>query len=167
MKRVTWLCVFGALISGSLAAQSVAISTVDSAAFRRSVDLGTSLADLAGAVSNLDALDELAQRVLVIDGIASSITVFSEDPTDFYVELELVGGTWSGVESVEMHRTVVILDDPIFDGRVAERAPRDPAPRLIVRNDRVLVAGRLISLAEDGSGDLIPVLQAFDIRPIR
>ena len=72
-----------------------------------------------------------------------------------------------GLDSVEMYSAYVILDDPVFADRVAERVPRDPPPELIVRNDRILVAGRLVSVAETPEGTLVPVIQAFDIRGLR
>lgn len=171
MKRSISLIFAIAVCVGSVAGQSNAsvaegvLETPD--AFREAVDIQLSLADLDAAVDDMTALEEIANRVVVLEGIASSITVYSEDPSDFYVELELVGGRWSGVESVEMYKAYIYIDDPTFAGRLAERPPRDPDPSLIVRNDRVLIAGRLVSLAEDPEGRLVPVLQAYDLRPIR
>ena len=137
------------------------------AGFRREVDLRTSLAELDAAVDDMDRLEALAGRVLIVDGIASSITVFSETEEDYYVEMEIVGGRWDGVESVMMYKAYIVLDDPAFIGRLAERAPRDPDPSLILRNDRVLIAGRLVNLVEDPEGRPVPVLHCYDIRPIR
>lgn len=135
--------------------------------FREQVALSVSLADLSRAATDMEALQEIEQQVLVIDGTAASITVYSMDPADFYVELELVGGAWQGLEDVEVYSAFVILDDPAFSNRVAERVPRDPPPELILRNERVLVAGRLVGVAETPAGDAVPVIQAFDLRPLR
>lgn len=172
MKRTISLLVAIAVCIGSVASQSAAPSAGGGPfetpqAFREEVDVQISLAELDAAVDDMALLESIAGRVVIVDGIASSITVYSEDPNDFYVEVELVSGRWNGVESVEMYKAFVFLDDPAFTGRLAERIPRDPDPELIIRNDRVLVAGRLVSLAEDPEGRLVPVLQAYDIRALR
>ena len=167
MRALLFLFFAATIVSAPVVAQESASAIQDPAAFRRSVDVGITLADLAAAVDDPDRLQALAERVLILDGVAASITVYSTDPADFYVELELVGGAWDGVEEVEIFSAFVILDDPAFSDRVAERVPRDPPERLILRNDRVLVAARLVSVAEVGAGNVVPVLQAYDIRPLR
>lgn len=135
--------------------------------FRSAINLGVSLGDVSRATGDMETLQEMAERVLILDGTAASITVYSTDPADFYVELELVGGSWRGPDTVEVYSAYVVLDDPAFADRVAERVPRDPPPQLILRNDRVLIAGRLVSVAETPDGELVPVIQAFDLRPLR
>jgi len=172
MKRTISLLFVVTVIGGFLPAQDAAppedpgpLGTPE--AFRREIDVRTSLYELNEAVGDMAQLEEIAGRVLILDGTAATVTVYSEDPNDFYIELELVSGRWDGVESVEMFRAYVVLDDPVFAGRIAERAPRDPDPELILRNDRVLVAGRLVSLAEDPEGRPVPVLHAYDIRSLR
>lgn len=135
--------------------------------FRSAVAFDTSLADVSAAVNDMDQLQEMAQRVLILDGIAASVTVYSVAEDDFYVEVELVGGSWDGLETVNVHSSYVVLDDPIFAERVAERVPRDPPDDMILRNRRVLVAGRLVNVAESPTGELIPVIRAFEVRVIR
>lgn len=172
MKRTISLLFVATVCAGFLAAQDppategpALLETPE--AFRRTIDVGTSLFELNRAVDDMAQLEALAGRVLILDGTAANITVYSEEPEDFYIELELVSGRWDGVESVQMFRVYVVLDDPVFAGRLAERAPRDPDPELILRSDRVLVAGRLVSLAEDPEGRPVPVLHAYDIRALR
>tara|TARA_B100000614_G_scaffold189349_1_gene170358 strand:- start:76 stop:579 length:504 start_codon:yes stop_codon:yes gene_type:complete len=156
-----------ALVAAPAMTQESAVSLDTPSAFRQAVSLEVSLADVSRAAGDMEELQALAERVLVLDGTAASITVYSTEPDDFYVEVELVGGAWNGLDSVEMYSAYVILDDPVFADRVAERVPRDPPPELIVRNDRILVAGRLVSVAETPEGTLVPVIQAFDIRGLR
>ena len=163
--RTLSFCFVAVLIGSTVVAQTPVLENPSS--FRGAVDLQTSLGDVDAATEDMAALEELAQRVLILDGVASTITVFSEDPADFYIEMELVGGRWDGFEEVTMFKAYVFFDDPAFSGRLAERAPRDPDPTLIVRNDRVLIAGRLTSLAEDPEGRLVPVVHAYDVRPLR
>lgn len=163
MKRVTSLLAILLGMAAILPAQTLLESP---SAFQAEVDLQMSLRRLIDLVESGADLDAVAERVLLIDGIASSIVIFSEDPADFYIELELVGGTWQGLERVSMHRAYVVIDDPVFAGRLAERAPREPDPDLIVRSQHVLVAGQLVTLAEGPAGELVPVLRALDIRSL-
>lgn len=172
MKRTISLLFVAIVFVGFIAAQDAPVAEDSAAletpeAFRRLIDVGTSLNELNMAVGDMAQLEALADRVLILDGTAANITVYSEEPEDFYIELELVSGRWDGVESVRMFRAYVVLDDPAFAGRLAERAPRDPDPELILRSDHVLVAGRLVSLAEDPEGRPVPVLHAYDIRALR
>ncbi|MFP4153583.1 MAG: hypothetical protein ACLFSV_12115 [Alkalispirochaeta sp.] len=170
MKRTIFFVIVAATIVGTVGAQSGQDTPgllESPQAFRESIDLRTSLYELNLAVEDIALLEELAGRALILEGTAAVVTVYSEDPADYYSELEIVSGRWDGVESVQIYRAYVFLDDPVFIGRIAERAPRDPDPALILRNDRVLVAGRLVSLAEDPEGHLVPVIHGYDIRALR
>lgn len=134
--------------------------------FLESVDLGTSLASLNAAIDDPAKLQELAGRVLILDGVVASILLYSDDPADYYAEVELVGGSWDGVRSVRMYRSYLVFTDERFSGRLAERPPREPDPELIVRNDHVIVAARLIDLTEDDTGSIVPLLLAYEIRAL-
>ncbi len=164
MKRTIFFLVGTILCVSAIAAQA-AIETPET--FRSTIDLQTSLAELDAAAEDMILLETLAEKVLILDGTVNSITVYPEEPDDFYVEMEIVSGRWNGVESVRIFRSYIFFDDAAFTGRMAERSPRQPDPSLILRNDRVLVAGRLVSLAEDPEGRPVPVIHAYDIRPIR
>ncbi len=129
--------------------------------------MSTTLQDLTQALDSVSLLEELSGRILILDGMVNSIAVYSEDPNDFYVEMELVSGRWEGVESVHIYKAYVFFDDPAFTGRLSERAPREPDPSLTTRNDRVIVAGRLVTVAEDPEGRPVPVIRAFELRPLR
>lgn len=173
MKRTILILIGTVLFAGvtaSLAGQTDQTdqSPADSPeSFRASVDFGTTLVELNDAVGDIPRLDELSRRTLILNGTVNSITVYSEEPDDYYVELEIVAGRWHGVESVRIYRTYVFFDDPRFTGQIVERAPRDPDPSLVLRNRTVLVAGKLVSLAEGPEGHPVPVLYGYDVRVLR
>lgn len=148
-------------------AQEAAVTLESAEQFRSAVAFGTSLADVSAAADDMAELQEMAERVLILDGVAASVTVYSVEEDDFYVEVELVSGSWEGLESMNVHTAYVVLDDVSFADQVAEREPRDPPANMILRNRRVLVAGRLVNVAEAPTGELIPVIQAFEARVIR
>jgi hypothetical protein len=165
--RRTILNLVGAVVFVTVVTSAVAQMPVDSPdSFRASVDLGTTLIELDQATGDMARLEELSRRVLILNGTVNAVTVYSEEPDDYYVEMEIVSGRWHGVESVRIYRAYVFFDDPVFTGRMAERAPREPDPDsdLILRNDNVLIAGKLVSVAEDPEGHPVPVLQAYEIR---
>lgn len=134
--------------------------------FLEAVDLQTSLASLNAAIDDPALRQDLAGRVLIIDGVVASILLYSDDPADYYAEVELVSGSWDGVRSVEMHRAYAVLADGRFSGRLAERPPRDPDPNLILRNDHVLMAARLLDLTEDDMGTMVPLVLVYELRKI-
>lgn len=155
------------LAAAPITAQDASASLDTPEEFRQAVALHTSLADVSRAVDDMARLQQIAEHVLILDAVASSVTVYSVEEDDFYVEVELVSGSWDGMETIHVHSAYVILDDPIFSSQVAEREPRDPPDTMIVRNRRLLVAGRLINVAESPTGDLVPVIQAYQIRVMR
>ncbi|MFO8042924.1 MAG: hypothetical protein R6U25_06970 [Alkalispirochaeta sp.] len=167
MKTIFRVGLVLACVVGYVPAQDSPVFLETAEQFRSAVAFGTSLADLSAAADDMEQLQEMAERVLILDGIAASVTVYSVEEDDFYVEVELVGGSWDGLETVNVHSSYVVLDDPIFAEQVAEREPRDPPDNMILRNRRVLVAGRLVNVAESPTGDLVPVIQAFEVRVIR
>lgn len=167
MKTIFHVGVVLAFVVAPISAQETPVSLDNPEQFRNAVAFGTSLADVSAAVDDMAQLQEMAERVLILDGIASSVTVYSVEADDFYVEVELVSGSWDGMETINVHSAYVVLDDPLFSDQVAEREPRDPPDNMILRNRRVLVAGRLVNVAEAPSGNLIPVIRAFEVRVIR
>ena len=110
----------------SVPAQETPVTLETAEQFRDAVAFRTSLADVSSATNDMAELQEMAQRVLILDGVASSVTVYSVEEDDFYVEVELVSGSWNGMESMNVHSAYVVLDDASFADQVAEREPRDP-----------------------------------------
>lgn len=163
MKRAGLLLFSLALVVSFASAQEAALDGLD---FRSRVDLQTTIGDLAAAIEDLDRLGEIANRVLVLDGVVESVVIIADDPNDYYAEVELVAGRWDGLERVEIYRAFAVLTDTALAGRVAERAPRDGEAGPIVRGDRVLLAARLVDRFQLDDGTLVPVLLALDLRPI-
>lgn len=168
MKRALQIALAIMLVSAPAWTQdSVLQGLFDPEEFRNSIDLQSSLATLSRAVENPDEWDRLSGRVLLLDGVASSLIVYVDEDDEYYAEIELVGGAWRGVEEVEVFRAWLVIDDPYFSDRLAERAPREPDPNLVVRNDRILVAARIADRFTDEDGNTVPVLSVYDIRTMR
>lgn len=147
----------------SLGAQDGAL---DRQAFIDLVRFDTSLSELEAAVDDPDLTESLIDRILVFDGVVSSVAVWQADtPQDFYSEIEIVSGTWTSVATIETHRALIVAAGPSFAPRVFARQPREPEPGQVYRTQRVLIAGTLQGFAELG-GQELPVVQAYEIRII-
>ena len=165
MKRVLSFAVVLMLVSGMGWTQGAALQGLfDPELFRNSVDVRSSLTTLTRAMDDPEEWARLSDRILLLDGVAASLSVYIDQEDEFYAEIELVTGAWHGVERVDIYRAWVIMDDPIFSGRVAERAPRERDPELILRSDRILVAARILDIFVEPDGTAVPVLGAYEIR---
>jgi hypothetical protein len=168
MKHVLPVVMFMVLVSGLAWTQEMGLSeTLPPDVFRREVDMRSSLATLTAALDDPDEWDRLSRQVILLDGVASSLSVYLDEEGEYYAEINLVNGAWRGVDRVEIYKAWIVLDNPTFSGLIAERAPRDPPPGLIVRNDRVLVAGRVVDIFVEDDGSRVPVVLAYDIRAMR
>lgn len=168
MKRVLPIALVMALTSGLAAGQDAGLPDLfDPEVFRNTIDVGSSLATLTRAVDDPQEWNRLVGRILLLDGVASSVAVYVDEDDEYYAEIELVSGAWHGVERVEIYRAWVVVDDPAFSGRILERAPREPVPDSILRNDRLLVAARILDLFTEPDGVVVPVLGAYGIRTLR
>lgn len=111
-----------------------------------------------------EALD--TDRIHLLDGLISEITVIDPNPDSFLAELILVNGEWRGLEEVEMYQAYVYVEGPAFARRVPERAPRNPEEGTILPNQRVLVAATIVDVYYDERNRGFPVVSAFEIREL-
>lgn len=128
------------------------------------LDMDTSLADIVRDAGNPVALARLSQRVVLIDGTVASTVVIEEDPESFYAEVELISGAWQGLSEVRVDRAYVVLLGSAFADRIPTRPTRVGNPAHILRNNRVLVLGRVIDLTPDDFGQMVPLLVAYQVR---
>jgi hypothetical protein len=111
-----------------------------------------------------EALD--TERIHLLDGLVSEITVIDPNPESFLAELILVNGEWQGLEEVEMYQAYVYLEGPEFAERVPERAPREPSEDMILANQRLLVAARIVDVYYDEQDRGFPVAMGFRVRKL-
>ncbi|MFW6215775.1 MAG: hypothetical protein ACOC45_07495, partial [Alkalispirochaetaceae bacterium] len=101
------------------------------------------------------------ERVHLLDGLVSEVTVLDPNPETFLAEVVLVTGEWQGLEEIEMYQAFVYLEGPEFAERVPERAPRDPAPGIILPNQRLLVAAQVVDIYYDEQDRGFPIVSGF------
>ena len=116
------------------------------------------------AEEGLGALD--TDRIHLLDGLVSEVTVIDPNPESFLAELILVNGEWQGFEEVEMYQAYVYLEGPEFAERVPERAPREPTEDMILPNQRLLVAARIVDVYYDEQNRGFPVAMGFQVRKL-
>lgn len=170
MRRAT-LTIFCLLTSGLAFAQSSGgafdpAQLVDD--FFATVDGETTLEDISDALNELgpDAVDPT--RIYILTGQVAAVTYLdpTPDPALFWVELEIVGGRWDGLEDVEIFRAFVNVYDPFYAEIIPQRPPRDADGRLVVAGRQVLISGLYLDAAPLDDGSLAPVFQALTIRPL-
>lgn len=172
MKRAAFATVLALLLAMGLFAQSESaddngmLLQADIERLLAVIDADASLAQLAQAVQDDAAMARLADRLVLIDGTVASTIVFDDDPANFYAEIELIGGTWEGLQSVRVDRAYAVLMGPDFAQRVPAQPPRQRESHHIVRNSRVMVLGRVIDRTPDDRGTMVPLLIAYHVRPL-
>ncbi|MFP4302201.1 MAG: hypothetical protein ACLFPW_03985 [Spirochaetaceae bacterium] len=111
-----------------------------------------------------DALD--TERIHLLDGLVSEVTIIDPNPESFLAELILVNGEWQGLEEVEMYQAYVYLEGPEFAERVPERLPREPTEEMILPNQRLLVAAQIVDVYYDEQDRGFPVAMGFHVRKL-
>lgn len=111
-----------------------------------------------------EALD--TERIHLLDGLVSEVTIIDPNPESFLAELILVNGEWQGMEEVEMYQAYVYLEGPAFAERVPERTPREPSEDMILPNQRLLVAARIVDVYYDEQERGFPVAMGIQVRKL-
>lgn len=111
-----------------------------------------------------EALD--TERIHLLDGLVSEVTIIDPNPESFLAELILVNGEWQGLDEVEMYQAYVYLEGPAFAERVPERVPREPTEEMILPNQRLLVAARIVDVYYDEQNRGFPVAMGFQVRKL-
>ncbi|MFP4508726.1 MAG: hypothetical protein ACLFNQ_01205 [Spirochaetaceae bacterium] len=121
----------------------------------------------------VQSLHEQAQQIqigpveesdmFVLDGHTASVTIVPTDNGAFLAEIELVTGSWQGLQQVMLHRVIVQADEQ-FESRVSDRPVAQPESGTVVAGIELLVAGRLVEVRRDLTGRRVPVVRAERIR---
>ncbi len=138
--------------------------SADREAFDDVVNFSLSLPRLHSAINR--SPDRIIGQTVLLDGVVASITHYGTDETDFLVLVELVAADWQGLEAINLYRAYVLFG-PDFMDEFPPRPSREPGPREVSANDRVLIAGEVTQAAEEEDGTATAVVEAFHLRPIR
>ncbi len=151
-----------------VAALSFAILVVpsvsaDREAFDGAVNFSLSLPRLYSAINR--SPDRVIGQTVLLDGVVASITHYGSDENDFLVLVELVTADWQGLEAINLYRAYVLFG-PDFMDEFPLRPSREPGPREVPANARILIAGEVTQAAGEEDGTAIPVVEAFRLRRI-
>ncbi|MFP4432060.1 MAG: hypothetical protein ACOCW6_05300 [Spirochaetota bacterium] len=137
--------------------------SADREAFDGAVNFSLSLPRLYSAVNR--SPDRVIGQTVLLDGIVASITHYGSDETDFLVLVELVTADWQGLEAINLYRAYVLFG-PDFMDEFPLRPSREPGPREVPANARILIAGEVTQAAGEDDGTTTPVVEAFRLRRI-
>lgn len=152
---------------GVLTLIPVLSAAVSPAEFRELVAFDITLAALAEAAERdpENLLED--ERIFIVDGVLGSVTIIDSDPEYYLVQLELVDGRWHGTERLDVYRVFVLAEGPEYARLFPARVSPDSAAEAVQRNERVLIAARVVNVFEDEFGGPYPVLEAYQIRVVR
>ncbi|MFP4374805.1 MAG: hypothetical protein ACLFPO_10775 [Spirochaetaceae bacterium] len=138
---------------------------VDLSDFDAVVAFDESLKSLALSVR--DGTDPVPDgRLLMLDGVVSSIEVLDPEEASFSARIELVTGEWQGLERVALYSAYVDIAGPEFFSRIPSRRNRSDSPDTIAANEPVLVVGRFEGVTPDLDGTPVPVVRGLYIRAL-
>ncbi len=163
MKRiepVARIAVAGVLLL--LAATAGAQSIQD---FTKIVDFKATLETLSKQAAENHSVST-GGRLVVLNGVASSIQNLSNDPKQFYAMIELVDGKWHGLRSISLYRCYVLVQGPQFANQVLLRPSNSPPADSVQTNSQLLVVGEVRGVVAAPDGSNVPVVVAYFIRPL-
>jgi myo-inositol-1-phosphate synthase len=131
--------------------------------WRSLVNFDVTLEELSEMVDQPEVLEELADKILILRGVVGTRQVSVNDGENYQAELVIIAGKWIGLEEVRMYSVIAVLSGMEFVNHVPAGRTRNPDPDEVPLNSNVLVAGKLVGLA-DYEGRTVPVIDCYDIR---
>lgn len=163
MKRIVPAVRAVSIAALLLLAASVGAQTLQN--FNKIVDFGATLESLSKEAAAKKPVST-GGRLVVLNGVASSIQSLSKDPKQFYAMIELVNGKWHGLQSVSLYRCYVIVRGQRFSSQVRLHPSNDPPANVVQTNSRLIVVGDVRGVVAAPDGTEVPVVEAYYIRPI-
>jgi hypothetical protein len=159
MRNVLAAALMFVLASGSA-------SGVDLSDFGAVVDVDESLKSLSLSVR--EGREPTPDgRLLMLDGVVSTIEVVDPEEASFSARLALVTGEWQGLERVVMYSAYVDISGPEFFSRIPTRRNRNTTDDAITANGAMLVIGRFEGITRDSDGNPVPVVEGLYLRPLQ
>lgn len=150
----------------ALLVATTALSAQSLEAFYDVVAYDATLKSVVEAIeaNGLEGVD--TERIHLLDGLVSEVTVLDPNPDTFLAEVILVTGEWQGLEEIEMYQAFVYLEGPEFAARVPERTPREPTEEMILPNQRLLVAAQVVDIYYDEQNRGFPIVSGLAVRKL-
>jgi hypothetical protein len=119
---------------------TTALFAVPHSDFDRIVDFSVTLKSLAAAATG--AVPVPTDRMVILSGTVSDVTILDSKEATFKVRVELITGEWIGTDEVKSYTCSVDFAGPEFFKVFPARPPRTATPGVIGSNSRVLIVGR-------------------------
>lgn len=141
-----------------------AFSQVTREEFESVINFEDTVEILATQVRNGDYDQIDVNRYYLLEGSVASTQIFNPDPAAFQAVIELVSSEWVGLDRIEAYHIYVLVEGPEYAARLPERLPREPDPRVIQNNQRLVVVGPFVGTAMLDATTEVAVIQAVAIR---
>ncbi len=136
--------------------------------FDRVVDFNATIDTLGMALKKNLNVDK--DKVYILNGTVSNVTVINRKRDNYEVILEIVSGKWVGLEKIEVYKVMVRFKGPRYYGIILTRKPHRARHPVIVPNTRVLFVGKIVGQMRPvnfvDSSDKAWLLDGFYIRPL-
>ena len=132
--------------------------------FDRIVDFSVTLKSLAAAASGAAAVP--TDRMVILSGTVSDVTILDAKEATFKVRVELITGEWIGTDDVKAYTCLVDFTGSEYVKVFPARAPRNATPGVIASNSRVLVVGKPTSIITSLTGTKEVLLDGAYIRSV-
>ncbi len=130
----------------------------------RLIDFSVTLKSLDAAAEGIAPLP--AGKLVLLSGTVSDVNILDKDEASFKVRIELIAGEWIGLDEVKSYTCYVEFSGPEYFKVFPARPPRTANRALISLNSRVLVVGRVTTIASTPLGGKHAVVDGVYIRSI-
>lgn len=129
------------------------------------VDFSVSLKTVAAAAAGGPALP--ADKLFVLDGTVSELTVLESEAERFRARIELLAGEWLGTDDVKSYACYVEFAGPAFARSFPARAPQNPPADVVVLGSRLLVVARPARVTATLQGERRMLMEGLYFRVIQ
>ncbi len=163
MKRA-WIVILVVFICLSV----TPVFSISKKDFDRVVDFNATIDSLSVALEKNLSVDR--EKIYVLNGTVSSVTIVNRKRANYEVILEVVSGKWVGLEKIEVYKVMVRFKGPQYYGVILTRKPRRASHPVIVPNTKVLFVGKIVGQTKPinfaDSSDKAWLFEGFYIRAI-
>ncbi len=129
---------------------------IDRAGFDAVVDFSVTLKTVAAAAEGNTRLP--ANKLFLLDGTVSDITVLGKEPESFKVRIRLLSGEWIGLEDVKGYSCFVTFTGAEYSGMFPSKVPA---------NSRIIVLARVVGVTTTTLGEKLMSLDGLAVRVLQ
>lgn len=132
--------------------------------FNGVVDFSSSLEVIDTMVKEGKEAEVSREKVFLIEGAISLVTVVDRNPGSYLAEIEIITGRWIGLERVIMSKCIIRFSGSSY-AEIFPYNPRNATENTIYLNDHIFAAC-VFSEVTEINGEKVAVFEGFQVRKI-